>query len=140
MNDDHAKRYTELVDATGPEDEIPDEAVDIGEDLQAGGPMCHALDPRYTVNTTDYPGGILKDVPDEECTIEARFQNILRLGTIPKAYYVVPDFVRKRREHRGADKRMTQEDKDREDVLLDFLLFLAEKEQRAALFRYVGSK
>lgn len=56
MNDDHAKRYTELVDATGPEDEIPDEAVDIGEDLQAGGPMCHALDPRYTVNTTDYPG------------------------------------------------------------------------------------
>lgn len=89
---------------------------------------------------TLYLGGILTDVPDEECTIEARFQNILRLGTIPKAYYVVPDFVRKRREHRGADKRMTQEDKDREDVLLDFLLFLAEKEQRAALFRYVGSK
>lgn len=154
MTEEYAERYSELSDA-GKEDE--EEAVELTELMQDGSCVRSALDPRYTPNTTDYPGelhplsfrryllsildsgGILPNVPDEICTIEARFKKILELGTITKARCVVPDFVKKHRERRDADQKMAKEDKDREDVLLDFLLFLAEKRERAGLFRYVGS-
>jgi hypothetical protein len=82
--------------------------------------------------------GVLPNVPDSEYTISARLKNILAFGTVIKASFVVKDMVAKHREIREAEGKMSEEEKKEEDVLLDFMVWLAEKRERAALFKVVS--
>lgn len=61
-----------------------------------------------------------------------RITNLLALGTIPKAEYVLTEAVKRHREGREANTDRSEIEK--EDVLLDLLVFLAGKRERAALF------
>ena len=84
-----------------------------------------------------FTDGVLPNVPDSECTISARLKNILAFGTVIKASFVVKDMVAKLREIREVEGKMSEEEKKKEDVLLDFMVWLAEKRERAALFTVV---
>lgn len=57
------------------------------------------------------------------------------MGNIPKAFWTVPEAVKRYREARLAS--VIKEQAEDEDVLLDILVFLAEKQERARLFSIV---
>ena len=57
MTEDYCKRHEALSNAGRDDD---DETFEIVENLQAGGSVGGALDPRYTTNTKDYPGESLR--------------------------------------------------------------------------------
>lgn len=66
--------------------------------------------------------------------LQTRITALLELGSIPKAFCVVPEAVKLWRKSRGAGG----EDRNVEDAELDLLIFLSEKwGQRADLFRPV---
>ena len=62
----------------------------------------------------------------------------LELGSIPKAFWVVPQAVKLWRESRGAGADVTEE-RESEDAQLDLLIFLSEKRERTGLFKLVAA-
>lgn len=83
---------------------------------------------------------VVADNPTQRVLDERqRISNMFALGKVPKAEFVVPEAVQKHREARAASSSTdrTEGDISREDVLLDLLIFLAGKRERAALFTVV---
>jgi hypothetical protein len=68
---------------------------------------------------------------------QARMRALLQveLGRIPKAHLVMPEAVKLWRESRRAG--VDGPEMESEDAQLDFLIFLSEKWERAALFKFV---
>lgn len=76
------------------------------------------------------------DIPAQpEIDERQRVSNLFALGTIPKAEFVIAEAVQRRREAR--EESMDRSEAAKEDVLLDLLIFLASKRERAALFSVV---
>lgn len=77
----------------------------------------------------------IADIPAQEIDERQRVSNLFALGTIPKAEFVIAEAVQRCREAREAS--MDKSESAKEDVLLDLLVFLASKRERAALFSVV---
>lgn len=78
----------------------------------------------------------IADIPAQpEIDERQRVSNLFALGTIPKAEFVIAEAVQRRREAR--EESMDRSEAAKEDVLLDLLVFLASKRERAALFSVV---
>ena len=60
---------------------------------------------------------------------------MLAIGSVSKAFWTIPEAVRRHREARGAS--MIKSEAEKEDVLLDLLVFLAERRERSGLFSVV---
>lgn len=76
------------------------------------------------------------DMPVQRFVSEQqRITNLLAIGRVPKAEYVIAEAVQKYRETR--DVKTDRNEVEKEDVLLDFLVFLAGKRERASLFSVV---
>ncbi|KAI0312372.1 hypothetical protein OF83DRAFT_1067265 [Amylostereum chailletii] len=77
-----------------------------------------------------------KDFPAEQAADEStRLKELLSVGVFPKAWFWIADAVKHHRSNRPAG--MAEVDMKKEDVLLDLLVFMAEKRERAALFELV---
>lgn len=77
------------------------------------------------------------DVPAQRIVSEQqRISNLLAIGRVPKAEFVIADAVQRYRETR--DAKVDKDEAEKEDVLLDLLVFLAGKRERAALFSVVA--
>lgn len=59
---------------------------------------------------------------------------LLMIGAVPKAFWTVPEAVKRYREARSASVAKVHAQAEDEDALLDLLIFLAEKRERAGLF------
>lgn len=64
-----------------------------------------------------------------------RISSLFALGTIPKAELVIAEAVQGHRNAREAN--VVSSEAAKEDVLLDLLVFLASKRERAALFSVI---
>ncbi|EIM91322.1 uncharacterized protein STEHIDRAFT_152970 [Stereum hirsutum FP-91666 SS1] len=73
------------------------------------------------------------EIPAQRVVSEQqRISNLLAIGRVPKAEFVIAEAVQRHRETR--DGKVDKDAVEKEDVLLDFLVFLAGKRERAALF------
>ena len=73
---------------------------------------------------------------EESPDMQARLAQLLDLGSIPKSAVVMPQAIALRRETR----QLSKDDAEAEDVLLDFLQFLASHRRSKDFFRVVSDK
>lgn len=82
-------------------------------------------------------GVVFTEIPAQRIVSEQqRISNLLAIGRVPKAEFVIADAVQKYREMR--DTKVDKDAVEKEDALLDLLVFLAGKRERAALFSVVA--
>lgn len=74
-------------------------------------------------------------MPEGADRLETRYKELLGLGKIPKAFYVIPRAVEKFRREREVESDPSSQ--EREDALLDLLIFLSSSRNQNLLFELV---
>lgn len=77
----------------------------------------------------------LIEMPKRLVDDKTQMTSLLALGAIPKAFWTIPKAVEFYRKARPSS--VAKEEVENEDVLLDMLIFLAEKRERAGLLSVV---
>ncbi|KAI0312370.1 hypothetical protein OF83DRAFT_1176703 [Amylostereum chailletii] len=113
-------------------------AIEAAECLQDVEHTVHAIDPEFRQELLSQRLE-LKDTPAiQPHDGMTELKTLLTISRMPKAFWVIPWAAKIRRETRPADA--SKEEVQHEDVLLDLLVFLAEKRERAGLFKTIDGE